>query len=169
MKKYVIFVVAMLATSLVATAQRQGVPVQQTQQNTILQKADPQIMQAIAADLTPHAPVLITSNGKRYLKAFILNQGKIASQSCYLKVTYKWKTDYEQFTLKELVKAYTIKPLNPNEIATIVFEVPDDKIKSNPTFGSKYVSIRLEADATGLVFEQDEQNNVKQLSLPIIH
>lgn len=122
-----------------------------------------------AADLVPHQQAILNSNGKRYIKAYTLNTGKSASKSCYLTVIYRWKFDYENFTKKELVKQYTIEPLDPNEATSVIFQVPDDQISSNPPYGSTYVSIELKVDGTSLVFEADEQNNSKALSLPIIN
>ncbi|PHN03759.1 CARDB domain-containing protein [Flavilitoribacter nigricans] len=169
MKQYAFFLFAFLLTST-GFAQRQAARVQVQQQPTLMQHAaNRQVIKAIAADLLPHPPAILGSGGKRYIKAFTVNQGKSKSKACYLKVTYKWKYDYELFTQKELVKTYSIQALDPNEATSVIFEVPDNQIKSNPTFGSKYVSIKLEVDGTHIVFEQDENNNIKQLSLPIIH
>ena len=168
MKKYALFVVALLLTSL-SFAQRQGPQVQVQKNPVLLKRTTAQAVKAIAADLLPYPPAILSSNGQRYIKAFTVNQGKSKSKSCYLKVTYKWKFDYELFTQQELVKTYTIKPLNPNEATSVIFQVPDGQIKSNPPYGSKNMSIILEVDGTGIVFEKDEQNNKKFLSLPILH
>lgn len=168
MKKYVLFVFTLMITTL-SMAQRARPQVQVQQHPAIVTNASAQVIKAIAADLTPFPPAILNSNGKRYIKAFTVNQGKSKSKSCYLKVTYKWKFDYELFTKQELVKTYSIKPLEPNEATSVIFEVPDNQINSNPPYGSKNVSITLEVDGTQIVFEQDETNNKKMLSLPILH
>lgn len=168
MKNYALLLIALLITTY-SFAQRQAARVQVQKQPVLIQNASAQAIKTIAADLLPYPPAILKSNGKRYIKAFTVNQGKSKSKSCYLKVTYKWKYDYELFTQTELVKTYTIQPLNPNEATSVIFEVPDNKIKSNPTFGSKHVSIKMEVDGTHIVFEQDENNNIKLLSLPILH
>lgn len=168
MKKYALLIAGLLIASI-GMAQRAKPQVQQTQHQSVLINANhAYAVKAIAADLVPYPPAQLNSNGKRYIKAFTVNQGKSKSKSCYLKVTYKWKFDYELFTKKELVKTYTINPLNPNEATSVIFEVPDSQIKSNQPYGSKYVSITLEVDGTNIVFEQDEKNNKKSLSLPIL-
>lgn len=168
MKKCTLFVIALLITTI-GMAQRTRPQVRVQQHPALVSNASAQAVKAIAADLTPYPPAILGSNGKRYIKAFTVNQGKSKSKSCYLKVTYKWKFDYELFTQQELVKTYTIKPLNPNEATSVIFDVPDHQIKSNPPYGSKNVSITLEVDGTKIVFEQDETNNKKFVSLPILH
>lgn len=134
---------------------------------TVIQNKE--YLKMMAPDLLPQTPVYLQSEGKRLIKAITINQGKTRSKSCYLTVVYRWKVDYENFTKKELVKHYTIQPLDPNHGTSVIFTVPDDQIYSHKTFGSKNVSIQIKVDGTGLVIESDEQNNVKFLSLPILN
>lgn len=136
--------------------------------NTYVLK-DKSYLKLMAPDLLPQAPVYLNSNGKRYIKAITINQGKMPSKSCYLTVIYRWKVDYENFTKKELVKQYTIQPLDPSHGTSVIFEVPDAQIYSHETYGSKNVSIQLQVDGSNLVIESDEQNNTKYISLPILN
>ncbi|MCB0634580.1 MAG: CARDB domain-containing protein [Saprospiraceae bacterium] len=150
-----------------ATTKPQLQKASQATNTTVIQNSN--YLKLMAPDLLPQAPVSLNSNGKRYIKAITINQGKLSSKSCYLTVIYRWKVDYENFTKKEIVKQYTIQPLDPNHGTSVTFEVPDAQIYSNKTFGSKNVSIQMTVDGTDLVIESDEQNNTKYLSLPILN
>lgn len=150
-----------------ATSKPQVQKATQATSTTVIQNREH--LKLLAPDLLPQTPVCLTSEGKRQIKAITINQGKTRSKSCYLTVIYRWKVDYENFTKKELVKQYTIEPLDPNHGTSIIFTVPDAQIYSHKTFGSKNVSIQLKVDGTGLVIESDEQNNIKYLSLPILN
>lgn len=165
MKKYAILAVALFFASL-SFGQIRNSQVQ-LQTNTVY-TSNSNILVALAPDLVPYPPALLSSNGQRYIKANTVNKGKAKSKSCYLKVTYQWKFDYELFTQKKIVQQFSIQALDPKAATSVIIMVPDNQISSNPPYGSKYVSVTLEVDGTNLVIESDEKNNIKQLSLPIL-
>lgn len=168
MKKYFLLVILLSCFSL-SYGQRSKVQVQAQRKPVLTNNAPLKAIKSYAPDLLPHQQAILHDNGKRFIKAYTFNKGKSTAKACILKVTYRWKVDYENFTKKELVKQYPINALAPNASTSIIFQVPDSQIYSHKTYGSKNVSIQLQVDGTNLIIELDENNNGKYVSLPILN
>lgn len=129
------------------------------------------VISLAAADLILPDQTLLYQNphtGTRFLRVSVQNTGNRSAAASQLKITYSWRFDYEAFSQQTLVRHHHIPALSVGQSTQLWIQIPDDKIRSNPGFGSSYVRLRMEADASGIILEQNEKNNHLHKSLPIL-
>lgn len=105
----------------------------------------------------------------RVIVVNLRNSGRVAAGNFTLEVTYNWRVDHESFSAQTLKRSQTINGLAADQQTQVEFVVPDSLIRRNAPYGSPNVSISIKIDASGVVAEMQENNNLASMSLPILN
>lgn len=114
-------------------------------------------------------PALETVGTSRKLRVVVRNFGEGSARACQLTVRYDWRIDHESASATRLEETYSIDAVRPSGQWVMLVTIPDERLRSNRSFGSDQALVTLTADATQATTDVNRSNNRQTTQVPIIN